>query len=595
MNKILYVNHRAQQCGVYEFGKEIGHLLQNSIKFEFKYCECDSFNELKEKYKEFGPDIIMYNYHPATMGWITAISKIRIPIIYNLKSIHVGTIHEVTQQIADQANSHFFDYHIAADPTLLLKNQIVYKTGRLLPQRPIQIENKNAIPIIGSFGFATPGKNFDQIVCLVQEQFDEAIIRLNIPFAKFGDETGEYAKQTAKQCRDLIKNSKIKIEVTHDYLCKNELLNFLSNNTINVFLYSDGDNRGISSVIDWALASGRPLAISKSRLFRHLLQCKPSICVEDNNLIDIINNGIKPIENLWEEYSPQILLWEYENIINNIIKKQNLNPKKQKSKSRFFVKKVLQKIGVMQRESHSHNQWTKTNDTFEIYSNIGNTFSYEPIVLPTGISFNRILDNKARVEYSKVIELFNKILPKLIEKKIPEANVQQAFVFDSAFRLSKLCVQPKLLAVGSFEDTAAQALKLFDFSIDEIDPVINYDLNTFTKKPNTRRESYDVIISTSVIEHVEDDEQFMKDIAFLLKKGGYAIITCDYSDQYKKGDDIPVVDYRFYTQVDLKKRLIGAIPDCHLIDEPNWNCENPDFFYLGKYNYTFATLVFQKK
>jgi hypothetical protein len=30
------------------------------------------------------------------------------------------------------------------------------------------------------------------------------------------------------------------------------------------------------------------------------------------------------------------------------------------------------------------------------------------------------------------------------------------------------------------------------------------------------------------------------------------------------------------------------------VDEPQWDCPNPDFVYAGKYRYTFATLVFQK-
>ena len=67
-------------------------------------------------------------------------------------------------------------------------------------------------------------------------------------------------------------------------------------------------------------------------------------------------------------------------------------------------------------------------------------------------------------------------------------------------------------------------------------------------KPNVKKQSFDIIISTSVIEHVEDDEKFIEDIAYLLKKGGYAILTCDFNDYYKKGDDIPDGDYRFYTK-----------------------------------------------
>ncbi len=97
----------------------------------------------------------------------------------------------------------------------------------------------------------------------------------------------------------------------------------------------------------------------------------------------------------------------------------------------------------------------------------------------------------------------------------------------------------KILSVGAFEDTAAIALKKLGFQIEFIDPVINYDLSTFMTKPSVKEQSYDIIISTSVIEHVEDDEKFIQDIAYLLKVGGWGILTCDFNNDYKEGDDIP--------------------------------------------------------
>ena len=41
------------------------------------------------------------------------------------------------------------------------------------------------IPIIGSFGFATFGKSWYKIVEETQKDFEEAIIRFNIPFATY--------------------------------------------------------------------------------------------------------------------------------------------------------------------------------------------------------------------------------------------------------------------------------------------------------------------------------------------------------------------------------------------------------------------------
>jgi hypothetical protein len=81
----------------------------------------------------------------------------------------------------------------------------------------------------------------------------------------------------------------------------------------------------------------------------------------------------------------------------------------------------------------------------------------------------------------------------------------------------------------------------------------------------------------------------------LLSSGGVAVITCDYKDGWKIGEPKPEVDARFYVKKDLEERLLKFMPDCYLVDNPNWNCENPDFNYLGKYQYTFATFVVKKK
>lgn len=592
MIKVLYVNHRQQQCGVYEFGKGIGKALLNSKKFTVRYCECDSFRELKKEYNVFHPDIIIYNFHPSTMKWVLPENKFDAPVTYKLPAIHIGTIHEVHQQLADETRDDVFDFHIAPDPTLLLKNPIVFKTGRLLPRKPLARMQNGKIPVIGSFGFATSGKGFDKIINLVQNEFDEAIIRLNIPFAKFGDETGELAKRIAVQCNELLVKKSIQLQVDHDYLADEDLLEFLSSNTINVFLYDDMPARGISSATDWALASGRPLAISKSRLFRHLFSCRPGICIEQNNLRQIMDNGTAPLHRIWEDWSEETILWEYERIINLSLQKPSKSGRGNRNRIRYFARKTLKKLGYLKEPTIALNPWTKKGDEFNVPPGLYN--DYEPVNLPEGMSLNRILDDEARKLYRPAIEYFKQNLAELLAKKIPEANVQQAFVFDTAVRFYKGMARPKLLAVGSFEDTAAEGLKLMGTDLDSIDPILNYDLHTFLSKPGVTGGSYDIILSTSVIEHVEDDVRFLKDMAYLLKRGGYAILTCDYNDQYRPGDEIPGSDFRFYTQADIKDRLMAEIPDCRLVDMPQWDCIRPDFTLVEKYNYTFAAIVFEK-
>jgi len=217
----------------------------------------------------------------------------------------------------------------------------------------------------------------------------------------------------------------------------------------------------------------------------------------------------------------------------------------------------------------------------------------KPFVPVKGVlQHNRILNDLTRVMYSPVIEQMYDIAPKMMKRKIPEANVQQAFVMNTVYMQAEKIDNPKILCVGSFEDTACECLKAIGFKVDEVDPAINYDLDMFMNLDTTFGDSYDIIFSTSVIEHVYDDVLFVTEIAMLLKSGGLAIMTCDFNNRYKPGDKLPTTDIRFYTEKSLLD-LMSHIPDCSLVDDPIWEIGEPDFTYEG-INYSFATLVFRK-
>ena len=180
-------------------------------------------------------------------------------------------------------------------------------------------------------------------------------------------------------------------------------------------------------------------------------------------------------------------------------------------------------------------------------------------------------------------------------KKIAEANVQQAFIFDTVYRHLKNYSNPKLLCVGSYEDTASMGLQKMGYAVEEIDPMINYFLQDYITKPTTLKNYYDIVFSTSVIEHDPDDKSFLECVEQLLAPGGLAVITCDYKDGWQPGQPKPEVDARFYTKKDMEQRMLSYMPSCEFVDKGEWDCPNPDFFYLGKYNYTFATFTVRKK
>jgi SAM-dependent methyltransferase len=596
---------------VYEFGKSITDVLQHSMKYEFIRVECSSLAELKSAIKENIPDAIIYNYYPSVLPWVATEKRYNwwVNNIASIKVPQIGIIHEITQQVADTATNYrskivrtsisylsrsLFDYYIAPDPTLFLRNPFVYKTGRLIPR----YQNNYPLPstpVIGSFGFATPKKGFEKVVQLVQTEFDEAIIRFNIPAADYGeDKEGNVARSLANKCRSLIVKPGIQLIVTHDFFDTKAMLDFLANNSINVFLYEHDatSGKGISSAIDNAMAVQRPIAISEAVMFRHLFDITPTICVTKSDLKTIINNGFTPLKKHYDEWNAENILWEYERIIDSIFLKQNSRGIQKRNPIKILKSKLK---GTLNKPDNSFTWLRDPEDIAKDDLNVDNTLKYQPIEIPENVSMNRILDDKARLLFESTIKRLIELVPKTMAKKIPEANVQQAFVFDTVYRYLSKYKNPKVLCVGSYEDTAAMSLIKMGIKVEEIDPTYNYSLQEYCTKPSTIKKSYDLIFSTSVIEHDPDDESFVKCIADLLSHGGIAIITCDYKDGWKSGEPKPECNERFYTQYDLRNRLLPLMSNCHLIDEPQWDCPNPDFNYLGKYQYTFATFVVQKK
>ena len=381
--------------------------------------------------------------------------------------------------------------------------------------------------------------------------------------------------------------------ITHDFFDNNAILDFLAQNTINIFLYKHNEVRGkgLSSTIDNAMSVKRPITVSDSVMLRQIFDAEPSIRFTKNNLKTIIQNGFTPLQKHYNEWNAENLLWEYERILNSVFLKQQNLSKPQKGIIRT-LKSELKRLLSMHDKTFTwlRNSEKATEDDMQVDSSV----QYQLIQIPLDSSLNRILDNNARKLYKPTIDKLTELVPKTMARKIPEANVQQAFIFDTVYRYLSQYQNPKLLCVGCYEDTASMSLIKMGYTIEEIDPMINYYLQEYFTKPTTIKNSYDIIFSTSVIEHDPDDELFIRCVTELLAPGGVAVITCDYKDGWKQGEPKPECNARFYTKNDLIYRLLPLCNNCYLVDKPQWDCPNPDFTYLGKYQYTFATFVIKK-
>ena len=309
--KILFVSHKPSMCGIYQFGLRTATALKESKIYQFIYIESGSKEEYLNAIAEHHPVAKIVNCHTATVPWI-----------YSEKSVWptIGIMHECPQSMVDaQRATNSFDYFIAPDPTLTVNNPIIFKTGRLVMKYTNQYPEP-AVPTIGSFGFSMGGKNFERIISLVQDSFDHAVIRLNLPPATYGDPDGSISRNVADRCSKLITKPNISVEIGYSYLDEQQVLDFLAQNSINAFLYNNMPQRGISSVIDYALSVNRPIAITKSSMFRHILM--PSIEIEHSTLAEILERGSATLQQFKESWTPENLVHEYEDIITEILKRK---------------------------------------------------------------------------------------------------------------------------------------------------------------------------------------------------------------------------------------------------------------------------------
>jgi hypothetical protein len=109
--------------------------------------------------------------------------------------------------------------------------------------------------------------------------------------------------------------------ITTDFISDDDLLDFLAGNDLNIFFYQKyHEYNGISSSVDYALSVKRPIAICKSNMFSHIWNTKPSICVEEMALTDIINVGITPLEQYYNSWSHDKFIEVFEHNINDVTK-----------------------------------------------------------------------------------------------------------------------------------------------------------------------------------------------------------------------------------------------------------------------------------
>lgn len=328
--KVVIINSKEKNCGIHQYGEDIYNALRKSTRITFSYVECSNRFEVLRAMMRPGVNAVIYNYYPTLMPYVEEnLTRTQQRGIDACNVKQLGIMHEVTQYDADNATQALFDYWLCPDPTLLETNPIIKRTRRLIPNY-YNTYKIPEIPTIGSFGFGFADKGFLRIIDKVQDEFDEAIINLHIPrhyaignsfFSRHNPDRLERALHKR------VSKPKVKLNITHDFLDKLSLLNFLASNSINCFFYDVSKNKGISSVIDSALAVQRPIAVNKCGMFRHLYD-EPRIFIEDNSLKEIIERGISPLTKFVGAWNEKSFIRDYERILEGVLTNDTSNRKR---------------------------------------------------------------------------------------------------------------------------------------------------------------------------------------------------------------------------------------------------------------------------
>jgi len=281
MNDVAFLNTKKPNCGVYQYGKRLVSNL-NTIQ----YYELETYDDLLNLLPTIKERILIFNYiktgsPTGPFAWLTD------DILNELRRSG-----KIVAQIYHAFDTLHFDYFLHQNPIVQDVDNII-SLPRPLPKVSRDLITDRAVnvdcPIFGSFGLSNDEKNFPMLIRLVNDQFDAAKVRIHITNGYYGDVSGKKCDSIIQECLDIEVKPSINIEIEKSFLTTDDVVYFLSENDLNVFLYYHSGFGGVSSVVDYAIAAEKPVALGNSDMFSHIFS--KDICVDYNSLSNIISLG----------------------------------------------------------------------------------------------------------------------------------------------------------------------------------------------------------------------------------------------------------------------------------------------------------------
>lgn len=280
-----FINTGKANCSIFESGAMVADCLAGYPDWEIHYFTLDELDlpylEHRRKLRlrdghggENGRtppkkiDLWIFNWH-----FITMASHVRPEVIESLPGPKFTIVLEVLPgEPLKLVPPGVFDGYLVLDPRAE-QTATIFPFPRPLPRTAkLPDTAPRDVPVIGSFGFGTPGKGFELLIEAVNRAFDKAVVRINVPP---GDYIGtdvihrtNYAKHLAAMCRRIAKPG-VSIDFTFHFMSPDELTMWCGENNLNCFMYTR-DQPGLSATTDYAILSGRPLLTSTNSTFQHI-------------------------------------------------------------------------------------------------------------------------------------------------------------------------------------------------------------------------------------------------------------------------------------------------------------------------------------
>ncbi len=301
------------QCSIYESGVASYEGLKLSKEFEVSYFPTSS-KTIGWLEKASDVDLLIINYHPATFP---------IPGVY-LQDLNTPTMAlcfetnpswespwDVPSSMGEELRD-IFDFIATPDPERANIDERVCILPRIVlrspeTDRPISMNN----PIVSTFGLPGKSKDLVGMIRAVSDEFETAHIRYHFPLADWGgaeqalygtrlDEYETMFRETAHEG--------IKFSFTRDFKERGELIAWLSESDLNIFLYHSSrdlfDLEGnIPSATDHAISARRPLAVNSLKCTSHIGRYTPHY--PEASLVDIMKLGTGPTQAMYDAWSPE--------------------------------------------------------------------------------------------------------------------------------------------------------------------------------------------------------------------------------------------------------------------------------------------------